>query len=271
MVRPGGEAAGTVSMGFLDRWSRKAARGPEPAALRDYRLPTSLIRLAAIGDIHGRADLLERMFVSLDTCAQDGGPPIGEIYLGDYIDRGPESARVIELLIARIASRHAVVTLMGNHEQMLLESLVDDEAFAAWLSYGGRQTVAAYLGPELMRDTPLDQLRERFAAAFPPAHRAFLEGLRQSVSYKGFFFVHAGVRPGVDLAMQSPQDLLWIREPFHSHGGDFGALIVHGHTPDREPHLLQNRICIDTGAFHTGRLTGILFAGDGARLLQVET
>lgn len=242
--------------------------GGSAAPAPRYPMPEATTRLVAIGDVHGRADLLSVMFRRLDALAADGGAPVTEIYLGDYIDRGPESKSVLHLLRERALSRSNIVTLIGNHEELLVRALADDVTFEQWLSVGGRATLASYCPGELLLQADTSTARQAFAAAFPPAHLAFLSTLKASYTYGGFFFTHAGVRPGVPLSEQNPQDLRWIREPFLSFGGDFGAIVVHGHTPGREPVFRPNRICIDTGAFHTGRLTALLIEARGASVLE---
>jgi serine/threonine protein phosphatase 1 len=232
-------------------------RSKRPAAPRDQVPPG--IRAYAVGDIHGRLDLLARLEPLLDAAARDPDRVLIEVFLGDYIDRGPASCGVIDRLIARAARRDRItVHLGGNHEAMLLAALADDRAFLHWLDNGGRTTLLSYgVSPQRAGADPAGT-RAALARAIPDSHRAFLRSLRVSFHHGGFFFAHAGVRPGVPLAAQDPEDLVWMREPFLSATGDLGAVVVHGHTPTRAPVFRENRIGIDTGAYVTGVLTCLL-------------
>lgn len=229
------------------------------AALPAYRFTDPRVRIAAVGDIHGRLDLLLRLEPLLDAAARDPKRVLIEVFLGDYIDRGTGSRAVIDRLIARRARRDRItVYLGGNHEAMLLAALADDDAFRHWLGNGGNATLLSYgVSPQRATTDPAGT-RAALAAALPESHRAFLRGLRVSFHHGGFFFAHAGVRPGVALDAQVHTDLVWMREPFLSATGDLGAVVVHGHTPTRVPVFRVNRIGIDTGAYVTGVLTCLL-------------
>ncbi len=221
-------------------------------------------RIYAIGDVHGRADLLERTISDIDQHrnAYPIANPI-EIMLGDYIDRGPRSDDVIELL----TSRHVhgqTICLMGNHESYLLDFLKDPTSLAEWQRYGGLETLMSYgLAPSL-NPTPEDQkkLAASLAERLPAHHSEFLMTLPLAFDCGDYFFVHAGVRPGIALSNQRAEDLLLIREEFLLHKGPFGKVVVHGHTPVSEPEIYNNRINIDTGAFATGKLTCAVFEND---------
>jgi serine/threonine protein phosphatase 1 len=178
------------------------------------------------------------------------------IFLGDYIDRGRDSAAVLDLLIER-AKAHRMVCLKGNHEIYLSEFLENPGILGAWAQYGALPTLASYgltpkinAGPEEQAD-----LAAGLSSALPKSHAQFLAGLKLSFTCGDFFFVHAGVRPGTPLSRQREEDLLWIREDFLLHEEPFEKIIVHGHTPVKEPDVRKNRINIDTGAYATGRLT----------------
>lgn len=232
------------------------------------RLPDG-IRIYAISDIHGCAHLLEQMFRVIDADVAHSTPYRAiEVYLGDYIDRGPDSALTLDLLIDR-SRRSNTVFLKGNHEAFLAAVLRDPSRLADWLRVGGRQTLMSYgLSPP---PNPGDEeqralVRELFAA-MPPQHREFLERLRLSFTCGDFFFVHAGVRPGVPLSEQQETDLLWIRDEFLQSKKNFGKYIIHGHTPVRSAEVLTNRANIDTGAYATGNLT--LLSIQGSSLLAV--
>ena len=222
------------------------------------RLPDG-IRIYAIGDVHGRADLLEQVFTRIDThiAAYPVDRPI-QVLVGDYIDRGPNSREVLERLIERARSSEMVL-LKGNHETLVLEFLRNPSMLQSWSQMGGLETLMSYgLTPSLNADAKTQkELAIALRAALPKSHFMFLEGLRSSFSCGGFFFAHAGVRPGVPLAEQSETDLLWIRDEFLRYEGKFDKIVVHGHTPVRAVDMRPNRINIDTGAYATGKLSCI--------------
>jgi serine/threonine protein phosphatase 1 len=227
------------------------------------------VRLYAIGDIHGRLDLLESL-LSLIERDQRGRAvmPVVLIFLGDYVDRGPDSKRVVDRLIREFASPYTPVFLKGNHEDLLLSFLNDPVTGPNWLYNGGDTTLlsygvsletiqlAAWGGPQ-----ELVEAVRQFKVVLPAAHLHFYEGLRLSCRIGDYFFTHAGVRPNVPLDQQSEHDLLWIREEFLNSKDDFGAVVVHGHTPDRDPQAFRNRIGLDTFAVRTGKLTAAGFEG----------
>jgi serine/threonine protein phosphatase 1 len=232
------------------------------------RLPAG-IRIYAVGDMHGCADLLFKLFRRVDDDLK--ARPIAEsvqVFLADYIDRGSNSRQVIDLLIAR-RQGHDIVLLKGNHEDCALRFFSDPTVLSAWKNIGGLSTIRSY-GVTPTRGEDLQSPEELAAALYhsmPDNHRRLLYGLALSFTCGDFFFVHAGVRPGIPLYEQSEQDLLWIREDFLLHEEDFGKVIVHGHTPAREPEIRPNRINIDTGAYATGRLTCLVLEDDQMRFL----
>lgn len=239
--------------------------------LRRPRLPEGL-RIYAIGDVHGRADLLERLFglIDADLARRPAGRTL-HVMLGDYIDRGPASRAVIDGILAR-AARHELIALKGNHDAFLLHALAEPLAMGDWLLMHGVETLASYgLTSANVAGSRLSDLARAFAAALPAEHLAFFRGLRLSFSCGDFFFAHAGVRPGVDLAHQSDDDLMWIRQEFLRHEGDFGKVVVHGHTPVREVERRRNRIGIDTAAYATGKLTALVIEGNDLRLIDTAT
>jgi len=226
------------------------------------RLPEG-IRIYAFGDIHGRADLLEQMFAVIDVdLARNPANRAIEVYLGDYIDRGPYSGYTLDLLIERSFKRETVF-LKGNHEAFFLEVLREPAKIGDWRAFGGLQTLMSYgIRPTLNPDTDEQaELIRRLKEAMPSDHLPFLQGLKPSFTCGDFFFVHAGVRPGIPLAEQQEADLLWIRDEFLESQRSFGKYIVHGHTPVREPDIRPNRINIDTGAYATGNLTLLTIQG----------
>ena len=226
-------------------------------------------RLYAIGDVHGHADLLDRM---IEAIARDlGDVPGGNcltVTLGDYLDRGPDSWRVIDRL-AHNPFPTWFIPLKGNHEALLDRFLAEPEIAAQWRHYGGLETLHSY-GVDVshvMRGKYYEAAAEALAEALPASHREFLASLSPSLSAGRYFLCHAGVRPGVALDRQSEDDLLWIREEFLGSRANFGKIVVHGHTPVEEPEIRPNRINVDTGAFMTGRLTCVVLEGERIRFL----
>ncbi len=228
------------------------------------RIPDGLL-LYAIGDIHGRLDLLGRLHQIIRQDADGRGARDRVIvYLGDYVDRGPDSAGVIDLLIEPPLPGFRRIALRGNHEAFLLRFLEDPSVGADWLFYGGIETVASY-GVEFSAD--LASLRQHLLRALPATHRRFLEGLALMHEEGDYAFVHAGVRPGIPLAWQSDEDLVWIRSDFLNSPCIHEKIIVHGHSITRSPEVMPNRIGIDTGAFMTGQLTSLVLEGNSRRFL----
>jgi serine/threonine protein phosphatase 1 len=222
------------------------------------------IRIYAIGDIHGCADILKKVFGAIDHHLARAEPVRAlHVFLGDYIDRGPDSRRTIDLLIER-SRRHESVFLKGNHEAFLLDVLEDASRLEAWREYGGFQTLMSYgLAPSIRPDRDeQNELVQGLLRDMPDHHRHFLSNLRPCFSCGDFFFAHAGVRPGVPLRRQREEDLLWIRDEFLQSEEDFGKFVVHGHTPVLKPEIRPNRINIDTGAYATGILTLLTIQGE---------
>lgn len=225
-----------------------------------------------IGDIHGRADLLERLHGQIEQDAKGFSGEKHLLYLGDYIDRGEQSRQVIDMLVNHPLTGFEPIFIKGNHEQAMLDFMVHPQATASWLNFGGRQTLASYgiavAFMPLMKD--LKHLAAELNERLPAAHKQFLEdGL---LYWRGgdYYFVHAGIRPGVGLEEQHFEDQLWIRDDFTQSTEDFGAVVVHGHTISKTAELLPNRIGIDTGAFHSDVLTCLVLEGTSQRLLQTK-
>jgi serine/threonine protein phosphatase 1 len=221
------------------------------------------VRIYAIGDVHGRADLLDQVFARIDAhlAAHPIDRPV-QVLVGDYIDRGPNSRGVLDRLIDR-ADSNEVVLLRGNHETFVFDFLRNPSVLESWSQMGGLETLMSYgLTPSLNADTVTQkELAIALRAALPKSHVILLGSLQSSFSCGGFFFAHAGVRPRVPLAKQREEDLLWIRDDFLLYEEDFGKIVVHGHTPVREVDIRPNRINIDTGAYATGRLTCLVIQG----------
>lgn len=231
----------------------------------------------AVGDVHGRLDLLDRLLrLILDDLAPRAvdRPPL-LIFVGDYIDRGAASRGVIQRILAlRTTEGLEVRTLKGNHEQAMLQFLGDPSRGAEWVSYGGGATLTSYgvTAPALDADEAAwEEARLAFAAAVPEAHLDFLWSLELSLTVGDYMFVHAGVRPSVPLEDQREQDLLWIRDDFLSAPGPFGKVVVHGHTPRDEAFIGPHRIGLDTGASMTGVLTAVRLGAGEPALIQTLT
>lgn len=222
-------------------------------------------RVYAIGDVHGRADLLAELHGRIVEDAYDA-PEARRVavYLGDYIDRGPDSPGVIEQLLDAPLPDFEQVFLMGNHEEFLLHFLDDPTIGEAWVMNGGDATLASYgveTGSGGMPDSFADA-SDRLRQNLPETHLAFLQELDVSHREGDYLFVHAGIRPGVPLAEQSEHDLLWIREPFLESGDEREFVVVHGHTPVKVGQVHDNRIAVDTGAVWSDRLTAVVLHED---------
>jgi serine/threonine protein phosphatase 1 len=229
------------------------------------------LRLYAVGDVHGRSDLLRRLHAMIAADAAGASQPKKRVvYLGDYIDRGPDSKGVLDILINEPLAGFERVHLEGNHEHAMLGFLVDIRVGPMWLDNGGDATLENYGVAIPNPEDPADLLRAQrlLAANLPESHRVFLRNLELAHSEGDYFFVHAGVRPGTPLDRQEREDLLWIREPFLGSRTGFGKVVVHGHSISREPELCDNRIGIDTGAFASGHLTCLVLADTSRSLLQ---
>ena len=223
---------------------------------RKPSLPPGL-RIYAIGDIHGRRDLLDELLIRTnDDIHSRPTARALHVFLGDYIDRGSASRETIDRLIEHRAENESVL-LKGNHELIAVRCLSDRSLFDQWMRLGGAETLISYgiaLGA-VANGKPIAELQAAFHSALPPAHLRFFRDLKPSFACGDFFFSHAGVKPQIELSRQKENDLLWIREEFLSSHEDFGKIVVHGHTPTHEIEVEPNRINIDTGAFATGRLT----------------
>ena len=218
----------------------------------------------AVGDVHGCLDQLRAIEADI---ARDGLDFPGEkwlVTLGDHVDRGPRSAAVVAHVMGPAPPGFRRFALIGNHEQMMLDFLGNPAAHAYWLEEGGMETLASY-GIEL--DFPplrsSEALRRMLEDRLPADHRRFIETLPACLSLPGWLFVHAGIRPGIPLGMQSDDDLIWIRAPFLTAQLTGGLRVVHGHTPGRDIVITPHRIGIDTHCFHTGRLSAVRVTPDG--------
>lgn len=230
------------------------------------------MRIYVIGDIHGRADLLDRM-IDLISCDVEAGPKSERltVTIGDYVDRGPNSCGVLDRL-SENPFPSDFIALKGNHEALVEDFLREPTTAAQWRQLGGLETLHSYgvdVGP-LMRGRDYRETAAAFDAALPAAHAAFLTSLKTCWTNCDYFLCHAGIRPGVPLPQQREHDLLWIRDPFLGSTADFGKIVIHGHTPVEEPEVRPNRINIDTGAFMTGRLTCAVLEAGHVRFLTAD-
>jgi serine/threonine protein phosphatase 1 len=255
---------------LLQRLMPGASRAPAAQA------PEGAV-IYAIGDVHGRSDLL---FTLLRKIAQDAArlPPHTRrelIFLGDYVDRGADSKGVIEtiLQVAKETDFWTVTALKGNHEAALLQFLADPPFWPTWSEFGARETLLSYgVSPPLRTAAPevLEQARDQLAAAMPDAHHHFLAGLELMAERGDYLCAHAGVRPGLPLDQQTEADLLWIRDDFLKSERRLAKVIVHGHTPEEEAYVGRHRIGVDTGAYATGVLTAIRLKDAEQTLIQAR-
>jgi serine/threonine protein phosphatase 1 len=258
----GGDRGWRQRMNTLTARRTDAHRPQVPAGQRVY----------AVGDIHGRLDLLLPLLARIrDDIAARSGADNHVVLLGDLVDRGPYSAETLEYAVSGLPGFATFHILMGNHEEAMLRALdpQDDQSQNLWLKFGGYETLASYglpvatLGEDL---PPVETLRQYI----PERHRQFLDNLPDAIRFGDYVLVHAGVRPGVPLEEQNPQDMRWIRHEFLDHKGDHGAFIVHGHSISIEPDIQANRMGIDTGAYRSGTLTALGLEGDRRWLLRAS-
>lgn len=238
---------------------RKQASRSIPAGRRVY----------AIGDIHGRLDLFDQLIARIDADRAEGRPLV--ILLGDYIDRGPGSAEMLERLSSGALPAWADwICLKGNHEQAMLEALAvgGNRMMERWRNFGGRDTMRSYRVPSpLSFGDDMDALRADLQERVPQRHLDWLRGLPLSHRVGDYLFVHAGIRPGIAFDAQAPVDLMWIREEFLASRVDHGCIVVHGHSIKAAVDERPNRIGIDTGAYKSGRLTALALDGTTRRYL----
>ncbi|MDB5439225.1 MAG: diadenosine tetraphosphatase [Caulobacteraceae bacterium] len=259
------------------QWGRARSPGlnlklfrKKPPPARAPSIPEPQV-VYAVGDMHGQGVLVHALLQSIaDEIGVNHDRPAVVVTLGDYVDRGPHSKYVLDLLVSlRDYGLIGVHFLKGNHEAAMLDFLSGEPGSAAWLEFGGRQTLDSYKVEQPV-STPesLEKARLALADALPPAHRVFLENLELSCAIGDYFFSHAGAAPGVALDLQTPEDLMWIRGRFLHSGPAFEKMVVHGHSPTPEPHIDHRRIGIDTGAYLTGVLTAVRLEGEERRLIQ---
>ncbi len=249
--------------------------GLVPMRTRKARVPRvpDDVLVFAIGDVHGCLDQLLWMEEQIRSrLVGRAGMRAVVVYLGDYIDRGPDSAGVLAHLSEPPDDGIERRFLLGNHEEILLRALRDPATCLAWRDVGGAETLMSY-GidvPRMMTDEDALEAAALLGATLPAPQRRFLARLERMIVIGDYLFVHAGLRPRVPLARQNPSDLLWIRDEFLEYRDPFEHFVVHGHTPAEDPEHLPNRLNLDTGAYLTGRLTAVELDQDRREILQVR-
>ena len=243
---------------MLKFWTRSTSNHPTPVGKRIY----------AIGDVHGCSSKLDGLLALIADDANGADHTL--IFLGDYVDRGPDSAGVIDRLISVQATHADAIFLKGNHEAYLLKFLTAPDDHVEWLNWGGSETLASY-GIAGIASKSNDELATDFAAKLPDTHLAFMQQLTLYHRIDDHLFVHAGLKPGVSIKDQNENDLLWIRDRFHNalpHERP-DVTVVHGHQRGRKPINLDWRVCVDTGACYDGKLTAVALHDNQRRFLQV--
>ena len=230
-------------------------------------------RIYAIGDIHGRADLLAQLNrkIGEDAATAPPGTKKTIVYLGDYVDRGLDSKGVIDHFLMDPMEDFESIHLKGNHEDILLCFLEDISIGPGWFDIGGDATLLSYgvrIPAGLSSAQRFEHVWKEFRTRIPPDHLSFLSGLQLMHQSGDYVFVHAGIKPGVPLERQRSNDLMWIRGEFLDSRQDHGKVIVHGHRPTKQPDIQNHRIGIDTGAFATNVLTCIVLEGETQRFLS---
>lgn len=252
-------------------FSRRGAARPSPEGAPRLATGSFPSAIYAVGDVHGRLDLLRTLEAKIAADAMEIGGECWIVMLGDYVDRGPSSAQTIDHLLTPPPDGLRRICLGGNHEQAMLEALENAEAFRWWLGFGGGATLASYGVPQDAVGARWETARKRIARAIPAAHRAFLAGLPVMLRVPGYIFVHAGLMPGVAPEDQSDHDLRWIREPFLTADHDFGATVVHGHTMAASVFVGPRRIGLDLGAYMSGRLAAVRLTQDAPpKIIEIQ-
>jgi len=237
-----------------------------PAGVRGWRA-------YAVGDVHGRLDLLDQLLAKIEQDVRDRpAKKVLLIFVGDLIDRGPSSAQVVERLRTYSQSNVRTVFILGNHEEVLLRILAGDaELITKWRWFGGTECLSSYgVDTVKLAAMSVEEALEVVRAAIPKEHVEFLESFDDSCRFGDYLFVHAGIRPGVEIDQQKQSDLRWIREPFLFDETDHGFVVVHGHTIRPEVEVRTNRIGIDTGAYQSGVLTALAIEGPESWFLDTR-
>lgn len=244
---------------FNKKITRETAKGPDGQ------------RAYVIGDIHGRLDLLNNLLDKIKTDDAEREPAKTSIvFLGDLIDRGPDSKGVVERLLMCPPNFARCLFISGNHEDTLVRGLMgENRLLKAWLKFGGLECAQSY-GVDIgaIHGREADVIEHVLLSAIPLSHINFLQSFHESVRFGDYLFVHAGLRPNVPLKRQSARDMLWIRDEFLNSDADFGCIVVHGHTVNGTVVLKENRIGIDTGAYASGILTALRIEGAKTSIIQ---
>ena len=255
-------------------FSRQRSLADSQTAVQSLPRTPPNMRIYAIGDIHGRYDLLRQLQRMIwNDVAQHRKRRKVLVYLGDYIDRGPDSRKVLERLSRHPLHRCVSVHLMGNHEQAMLGFMQEPDAYSDWLVYGGLATLSSYgiTNPrDEQRSRPLPFLAQQLESRVPEHHKVFLRGLKKHIVLGDYLFVHAGIRPRVPLKLQTAGDLLWIRDDFLRFRQPHSHFVVHGHHMTEIPDVHANRIGIDTGAFATGCLTCLVLDDESRSFIDTR-
>lgn len=230
-------------------------------------------RAYVVGDVHGRLDLTDQLLEKIhDDLERHPAKKAVLVFVGDLIDRGPESAQVIERLMTYRRPGVRTVFLLGNHEEVMLRVLGGDLSLLPdWLAFGGAQCLASYgIDPNSLSGMEEAEALALIRRSVPREHSRFLHGFADSFRFGDYLIVHAGIRPGVELGQQLQSDLRWIRTPFLSDSTDHGVVVVHGHTISKGVEERPNRIGIDTGAYASGVLTALVIEGAERRYLDTR-
>lgn len=266
-------------MSFLQALTKKIARPFATTSMPSsnpypWHMPPNT-RAYVIGDIHGCAHLLVQLLEQIQQDAQDYSGTIIEIFLGDYVDRGPDSKRVLEILRKPPQSGNERICLKGNHEEALLRCLADSNFIENWRVFGAVETLLSFgLNPHLMvSDEGRKMLQQQLLDGLnaPSDLHSFLTTLPSFFELGDYYFVHAGIKPDIPLASQTDQDRLWIREEFLAHTKRYEKMVVHGHTPQESVEIKDNRINLDTGAYATNILSCLVLEGNEHRLIQTNS
>lgn len=248
----------------------KRAASPQ-APIHPPLIPPGLV-VWAVGDIHGRLDLLNVLLDGIISDVRESDNRTMVVFLGDYVDRGPDSRGVIDHLCS-FADESSIEArfLKGNHEEKLVEFLTDPSVGPVWCEYGGVQALHSFgLSVPVVshQTTAWAALSADLDHRLTDRQRRFLDELETSLSIGGYFFAHAGARPGVTLENQSERDLMWVRGSFLNSPERFDRVVVHGHTPASAVHMDDRRIGLDTGAYASGVLSAVRLEGEARRVLQ---
>lgn len=243
--------------------------GPQPSKPMSA-LPAGE-RVYAVGDVHGRADLLAALIDAIEADhEQRGGGASTVILLGDLVDRGPDSAGVLRLA-REWQARRPLRALMGNHEEMFLGAFTKEDVLRHFLRHGGRETILSYpVDRNVYDEATLAEAQALMRAAVPAEDVTFIQAMEDMIQLGDYLFVHAGIRPGVPLEQQRSGDLRWIREPFTGASDDLGLTVVYGHTIYQDVEISPSRIGIDTGAYASGRLTALGLEGTNRWLIDTS-